>query len=248
MAVYFIHNPDLDRVKIGFTAGPVYKRLRQLQTSASAKLAIIAVGFGSTWGSARTEALLHRFLAALKLEGEWFSNSEKLRQVAECFSDYTDFEELDRADAALDALHDNRNGFSVPDSLVGASSLCEEAYYVKSIGRRAPVGELIGEPDLLTEAVEMLASKAQASATKHRRLMRLQDLIIDEAVSVEPKREKGTEEIRQAMFNLISISKEAVEELKQIDTLDELHPGDQFGCFLMLEGMRRLEKRLKSIE
>ncbi|MFO0801428.1 MAG: GIY-YIG nuclease family protein [Gemmataceae bacterium] len=68
MAVYFIEAVGTNKVKIGFTDGPVESRLRQLQTGCPVPLAVRAV----VEGDQKAEGRFHRRFAHLKQEGEWF--------------------------------------------------------------------------------------------------------------------------------------------------------------------------------
>lgn len=68
MAVYFIEAVGTNKVKIGFTDGPVENRLKQLQTGCPVPLAVRAV----VEGDLRAEGRFHLRFAHLKQEGEWF--------------------------------------------------------------------------------------------------------------------------------------------------------------------------------
>ncbi len=74
MTVYLIQAGDGGPVKIGFTDGPVEKRLRSLQVGSSVKLRILR----RMVGGIAEETHLHRMFGALRLEGEWFSFSAEM--------------------------------------------------------------------------------------------------------------------------------------------------------------------------
>ncbi len=68
--VYFVEAVGVERVKIGFTSGPVEERRRRLQMSAPFQLRTLA----ELEGSLGIERLLHRDLAHLRIlpTAEWF--------------------------------------------------------------------------------------------------------------------------------------------------------------------------------
>lgn len=72
--IYYIACTETKRLKIGFTNGPVEKRLRALQTASPAPLTLIAVQAGTCHG----ERELHAKFAAQRVHGEWFEMSESL--------------------------------------------------------------------------------------------------------------------------------------------------------------------------
>jgi uncharacterized protein YozE (UPF0346 family) len=66
--VYFIRSEKTHAIKIGFTTGPVEKRLGSLQTAHPYKLQLLA----TTSGTVEYEKLLHERFGNFRLEGEWF--------------------------------------------------------------------------------------------------------------------------------------------------------------------------------
>lgn len=66
--VYFLRSEKTHAIKIGFTAGPVEKRLGSLQTAHPYKLQLLA----TTPGTAEYEKSLHERFASFRLKGEWF--------------------------------------------------------------------------------------------------------------------------------------------------------------------------------
>lgn len=89
--VYFL--TDTKNVKIGFTGGDVYKRLKQLNTGSPLQLYIL----GWIEGDLQTEKELHMKFSHLRLKqnGEWFkANSDLIdyiNQVNEKPNTYVDF-------------------------------------------------------------------------------------------------------------------------------------------------------------
>lgn len=63
-------------VKIGFTAGPVSKRLAALQTGSPIAITVLA----EIQGSAQLERALHARFANLRGSGEWFRNEGDLAE------------------------------------------------------------------------------------------------------------------------------------------------------------------------
>lgn len=61
--------------KIGYTKRQIEKRLKELKTGNGADLEIID-SFSSKWGT-KIESSLHRRFKSKKINGEWFSLSEK---------------------------------------------------------------------------------------------------------------------------------------------------------------------------
>ena len=66
--VYFISSEKNREIKIGFTARPVEKRLKSLQTAHPYKLKLLTIVPGTT----EDEKSLHERFANIRLEGEWF--------------------------------------------------------------------------------------------------------------------------------------------------------------------------------
>lgn len=80
MKVYFIGLEGHTAIKIGFTANnDVSVRLRQLQTGQPQKLYLI----GTIDGDRSVEQTLHKELAALRRNGEWFDGGAGLRHLVE---------------------------------------------------------------------------------------------------------------------------------------------------------------------
>jgi hypothetical protein len=74
--IYYICSPDMRRIKIGFTKGPVTKRLKALQTGSPTELLI----FAQHHGGPSVERELHAIFADDWIHGEWFSASEAMFQ------------------------------------------------------------------------------------------------------------------------------------------------------------------------
>jgi hypothetical protein len=72
--VYFIACAETRRCKIGYTRGPVEKRMKSLQTGAAGKLRLIA----KHPGTPETERKVHARFSDQRLHGEWFEMSEEL--------------------------------------------------------------------------------------------------------------------------------------------------------------------------
>lgn len=70
--IYYIGARDIIRVKIGFTTGPVEKRLKALQTGSPVELQIIT----SHPGTMEDERSLHQRFADYCVGGEWFEIPE----------------------------------------------------------------------------------------------------------------------------------------------------------------------------
>ena len=66
--VYFIRSEETHAIKIGFTSGPIEKRLNSLQTAHPYKLQLLA----TVPGTPDYEKSLHERFASFRLEGEWF--------------------------------------------------------------------------------------------------------------------------------------------------------------------------------
>lgn len=66
--VYFIACHETGRIKIGYTGGNPFKRLKALQTGCSTELALIAMQPGTQ----ETERNLHERFGAHCVRGEWF--------------------------------------------------------------------------------------------------------------------------------------------------------------------------------
>jgi hypothetical protein len=76
--VYVIRRPDSAEVKIGISADPV-ERLRQLQSSHSDKLELVA----SFAGKAVDERRLHERFKEYRKRGEWFRESSEISRWIE---------------------------------------------------------------------------------------------------------------------------------------------------------------------
>jgi hypothetical protein len=72
--VYYIACTATHRVKIGYTSGPVERRLKALQTGAPAPLDLIAYHEGSP----AMEQAAHKLFAEQRVCGEWFEMSPEL--------------------------------------------------------------------------------------------------------------------------------------------------------------------------
>lgn len=82
--IYFIENTETGRIKIGFTDGPVAKRLRALQTGSDATLRLLGtVPAQEHLGT--TEIQLHRRLRRFHYRGEWFDKGAltSVREILE---------------------------------------------------------------------------------------------------------------------------------------------------------------------
>jgi hypothetical protein len=73
--IYFVRAGDL--VKIGWTAGNPWDRLRNLQTSNGARLELLA----TVEGTRADERKLHAAFRALRTHGEWFALSGRLAML-----------------------------------------------------------------------------------------------------------------------------------------------------------------------
>lgn len=77
--VYQVAANRSDLVKIGFTDRPMSQRLRQMQTGSPTKLRLVS------WfpGTLADERAMHRRLARFRERGEWFRDTQELREVFE---------------------------------------------------------------------------------------------------------------------------------------------------------------------
>jgi|MTBAKSStandDraft_1061840.scaffolds.fasta_scaffold08437_2 uncharacterized protein YozE (UPF0346 family) len=66
--IYFVKSEKTHEIKIGFTSGPVEKRLRSLQTAHPSELHLLA----TIPGTSDHERSLHQKFANIRLKGEWF--------------------------------------------------------------------------------------------------------------------------------------------------------------------------------
>ena len=66
--IYFVKSEKTHEIKIGFTSGPVEKRLRSLQTAHPSELNLLA----TIPGTSDHERSLHQKFANIRLKGEWF--------------------------------------------------------------------------------------------------------------------------------------------------------------------------------
>ena len=76
--VYFISEPNLERIKIGFSADPK-SRLQQLQTGTPYELTML----GYVEGDFFHESHLHRHLSDFRVQGEWFDAVEKVQIIVD---------------------------------------------------------------------------------------------------------------------------------------------------------------------
>ena len=74
-SVYFIQSPDGEFVKIGYTAGPVMVRFKQI---GSLQPGLKVLGYIP--GTRQTEAWLHEKFVALRSTGEWFAQTPGLQK------------------------------------------------------------------------------------------------------------------------------------------------------------------------
>ena len=74
MTVYFVQAEITRRIKIGFTAGAVEKRLASLQTGSGEILTLLS----TVPGDKGLEARLHAKFAAYRTHNEWFKESSEL--------------------------------------------------------------------------------------------------------------------------------------------------------------------------
>jgi hypothetical protein len=79
--IYFVENAETKRIKVGFTDGPVAKRLRALQTGSDAPLRLLGI-VPAFEHLGTTEMQLHRKLRRFHHRGEWF-NKEALTMIRE---------------------------------------------------------------------------------------------------------------------------------------------------------------------
>lgn len=77
--VYFLRAGDDGPIKIGFTSGPVAKRIGEIQVGCPWPLCLI----GTVHGERQHETWLHRRFRAISLSGEWFSPSADLLAAIE---------------------------------------------------------------------------------------------------------------------------------------------------------------------
>ena len=73
--VYFIEAIGLKKIKVGYSKD-VESRLRQLQTAMPFEMRILA----SVPGTIALESEIHRLFAKTRVRGEWFEDTEKLRE------------------------------------------------------------------------------------------------------------------------------------------------------------------------
>ena len=69
--VYFLHAPEVDRIKIGFSSRDVGSRVQSLQTGSPVKLELL----GTIVGDVQDEGALHQRWAKARIRGEWFDGS-----------------------------------------------------------------------------------------------------------------------------------------------------------------------------
>ena len=74
MSVYFLHDAAGGFVKIGFTAGEVSARVKDLQVASAHELVL----FGSIDGDESIEFELHERFKAHRVRGEWFRASPEV--------------------------------------------------------------------------------------------------------------------------------------------------------------------------
>ena len=70
-----VKHPITGHIKIGFTTSPK-ERISQLQVNCPERLIIIHIGKGTH----KQEAELHRKFKKQNISGEWFEDTEELRQ------------------------------------------------------------------------------------------------------------------------------------------------------------------------
>lgn len=84
MTIYFLRlETGFDRIKIGYTASSVQKRISQLQTGQPYRLVLI----GTIPGERDSERRLHEEFDALNVGGEWFKGSFELIAAIEFLID-----------------------------------------------------------------------------------------------------------------------------------------------------------------
>ena len=74
--IYFIRtdNPDVDRIKIGFTTQDLRSRLSQINAGSPVKLRVVA----TIDGDRNKETELHNMFKSLHIKGEWFTAAPEL--------------------------------------------------------------------------------------------------------------------------------------------------------------------------
>ncbi len=75
--VYFVQSGGCGPVKIGWTRGPVLRRLAQLQTSHPSRLLLLA----DVPGTRNLERGLHATYGDLRMSGEWFRPEAELMEL-----------------------------------------------------------------------------------------------------------------------------------------------------------------------
>lgn len=75
--IYFVQPVGGGPVKIGYTSGPVFVRLKEMQTGSPVPLTVLGV----VDGDVRAERRLHARFATSRLHGEWFAVSDDLLAV-----------------------------------------------------------------------------------------------------------------------------------------------------------------------
>lgn len=76
--VYFIQaEPPFGPVKIGYTRRRVKDRMSEGQTFSSTPLRVLV----ETLGSRTEETNLHQILSSTRIQGEWFTYSQTLREL-----------------------------------------------------------------------------------------------------------------------------------------------------------------------
>lgn len=73
--VYVLHDPEADRVKIGWTSRPVAERQHSLEHASGRRLILL----GSTSGTYDDETALHDRFSAARVLGEWFIVTPEVR-------------------------------------------------------------------------------------------------------------------------------------------------------------------------
>lgn len=72
--IYYIACRTTSRLKIGYTSGDVWKRLKALQTGSPGELTVIAMHPGTP----DNERAIHEQFSSSRLHGEWFEMTEDL--------------------------------------------------------------------------------------------------------------------------------------------------------------------------
>ena len=71
-SVYFMGNKEVNRVKIGFTANDVKKRLSSIRSSSGCDIEVLAVFYPNYHSGRFLEKSLHKYYKDKRVLGEWF--------------------------------------------------------------------------------------------------------------------------------------------------------------------------------